>query len=264
MMSDEQRTLSNYLLPDGTFDDPYIPPIPELPSQLASGSTAIHPFDPGVGLDRRRLPFHVELVQNLHGMMYAHFRELLDDYPAAKRPISPVTQGTMQATRDICLDHRLGDEASVSALAGYLGLPIRLAYQDLTGSRIKDGNQVETERRTVITDRIIYSVANEERGNVLVLWEDKSVRTFARYIGALQDRLAQGPFNLVSTSQMVWENEDAILAKVCTAIPRKSCFIISLTLSWLGMLRNSNPVQDGQLFSVVIDISSSLLVISMI
>jgi hypothetical protein len=211
-------TLRDYLLPAATFDEAFLPPILELSAEPASSArTATRPFSPGLRLDRRRLPFLVARAPNLHQSMYTHFQELLEGYPVVGQPISFGSSAGYHVSRAACLGHELGGETSVSELAGFVALPVRLVYNDLTGRIIVSDSQVPTQMRTVITDRAIRKLRDspgQGKGDIVMLWEDKSIFAFAHHAQALQDRLTQGSFSLVRKTQTKWENEDAILAKV--------------------------------------------------
>src|SRR4051794_13837292 len=91
--------LRDYLTPELDFQDAQFPEItvldPVIPRTVTSNrrraaaqsqqssnkytSAATSPFDPGPRLDRNRLPYHVELLENMHDVMRTHFLELLDD-----------------------------------------------------------------------------------------------------------------------------------------------------------------------------------------
>jgi hypothetical protein len=102
---------------------------------------------------------------------------------------------------------------SVSTLAGYVALPVRQAYYDLIGRRIKLEDQVPADMRTVVTDRVVREVPAPM--DMLILWEDKSVAAFERHALNLQRRLREeGQFSLAGKTQQIWEDEEAILAKV--------------------------------------------------
>jgi hypothetical protein len=218
-MFSKHPPLSDYLFPAATFHEAFFPPIRELSAKSALGSTtAAHRFDPGVRLDRRRLPFLVTRVPNLHQTMYTHYQELLEGHPVVGQPISIHTRYSgYGAARHACRHHRLGGESSVSDLAGLVALPVRQVYNDLTGRSIATDTQVPADMCTVITDRAIREVPDnpdEEERNIVILWENKSIFDFARHAQALQDRLTRGSFSLVRASQTMWENEEAILAEV--------------------------------------------------
>jgi hypothetical protein len=218
LSSDRHLTLSDYLFPAATFDEAFLPPIRELSAKPASSSTtATHRFDPGVRLDCQRLPFLVTRVPNLHQTMYTHFQELLEGHPAVVQPISIDSSAAYRASRIAWRTRRLGDESSVSDLASSVAVPVLQVYKDLTGREIEPDSQIPADMRTVITDRAIREVPDnpdEEEGDIVILWEDKSIFDFARHAQALQDRLTLGSFSLVRTSQTTWGNEEEILAKV--------------------------------------------------
>jgi hypothetical protein len=149
--------------------------------------------------------------------MYTHFQELLEGYPVVGQPISFGSSAGYHASRNAWLTRELDDESSVSALADSVAQPVLAVYHDLTGRRIEPDSQIPADMCTVITDHAIRKARDNpggKKGDVVILWDDKSIFAFACHAQALQDRLTRGSFSLVDTSQTTWENEDAILAKV--------------------------------------------------
>jgi hypothetical protein len=108
--------------------------------------------------------------------------------------------------------------------------------------------------QTVITNHVIQEdPLHPVQGNVniLILWEDKSIYAFKHHIEHLQAHLNVFPISLVQTSQMVWENEDAILVKVSQFLTG-DIDLAQFAFSLLGMQWISSQALDGQSSSVVV------------
>lgn len=214
----DKASLFDYLLPHRDLEQALLPELrmrrvnkrlKKTPSQSVY-STSTGSFDPGAALDWNRIPYRVYHC-DLRPMMLQHFQELLSDNPAAKLPVSEKTKAAYLTMKSVFDQHEISDEPSVSVATSHLHPIVQLAYEDLTGSKIKSRAKVSSELRAVITDYVLHDDSDAEE--VVLLWENKSPTVFDIKTENLQEALKRGPvtYNL---NQTTWEGWQAILAKV--------------------------------------------------
>lgn len=216
-----EPTMLDYLFPgESNLVDAMIP---QVHSRWVPGSkTTTAGFAPRY-LDRNRLPFLVQYCDHLPEVMKTHLLELLEfeeDYRrVANKPASRAVRAKYDSLIIECNNthtNALAREADVRDLGGHVAGPVAAMYRELTGRILHAPPDVPTIDSRVRTDRV-YRLDNEE-GNIVALWEDKKPKVGEYYTDAIPRLLRSGDITFDNDHHTKWDQEKAILGKVCVSI----------------------------------------------
>jgi hypothetical protein len=184
------HTLRDLLLPNNDQDIRIIL-TKGVEEQITAGAIQTSPFHPKKSRrDPNRLPISAHLSIDLPSRMRAHLGTIIDQdfsdqvartsFAGASGDVT--TPGwIIRAIRECCATYPvdLSHEPSITHTVESLSQNVGVIYRVLTGEELNLRRQDRTENGSVVTD-----YAFRLRGRIAILWENKSSRTFDRFIGA--------------------------------------------------------------------------------
>jgi hypothetical protein len=182
-----------------------------------SKSTGTESFAPR-HLDRKRLPFHVSIMEDLHANMRSHMFQILHDgsarFQKLKEAPSEESLANFRSLKALIArysaEYPLSSEADVKMISWHIVLLACSICEALEDKKLRNTNEVTTPDKMVRTDQIVYL----EPTSPIILWEDKSVSVGNYYLPKILERLRKGPVGFDEDKSRKWDGMDAMLLKV--------------------------------------------------